>query len=368
MMAPVNNTVEHYKKARLPPVASAGLIGWLRQNLFSSVSNTILTLVSVYLLSLAIPAILDWAFLSSQVSGDTRFDCKVEGACWAWLDQRFGQFLFGFYPEGERWRVILAFILLFPALIPWLTQGVPGQRYLRWFSVAYPAIATILLAGGLGLQEIPTDKFGGFMLNLIVGLSGIVLSLPVGILLALGRQSKLPLIRWFSIGFIEAIRGVPLITLLFVSNILLPIFLPPDMTLDSIVRVIIMVTAFASAYMAEVIRGGLQAIPSGQYEAAHAMGLNYWKSMRLIVLPQALRISIPGIVNTFIGLFKDTTLVIVIGLFDILGIANAMVSNPDWLGLSTETYVFVAVFFFAVCFSMSRYSMWLERRLGNQRH
>ncbi len=171
MMAPVNNTVEHYKKARLPPVASAGLIGWLRQNLFSSVSNTILTLVSVYLLSLAIPAILDWAFLSSQVSGNTRFDCKVEGACWAWLDQRFGQFLFGFYPEGERWRVILAFILLFPALIPWLTQGVPGQRYLRWFSIAYPVIARILLAGGLGLQEIPTDKFGGFMLNLVVGLS-----------------------------------------------------------------------------------------------------------------------------------------------------------------------------------------------------
>ena len=368
MIVPVNNKVEHFKEARLPPAASAGVIGWLRQNLFSSVSNTILTLVSVYLLSLAIPAILDWAFLSSQVSGDTRFDCKVEGACWAWLDQRFGQFLFGFYPEGERWRVILAFILLFPALIPWLTQAVPGQRYLRWFSVAYPVIATILLAGGLGLQEIPTDKFGGFMLNLIVGLSGIVLSLPVGILLALGRQSKLPLIKWLSIGFIEAIRGVPLITLLFVSNILLPIFLPPDMTLDSIVRVIIMVTAFASAYMAEVIRGGLQAIPSGQYEAAHAMGLNYWKSMRLIVLPQALRISIPGIVNTFIGLFKDTTLVIVIGLFDILGIANAMVSNPDWLGLSTETYVFVAVFFFAVCFSMSRYSMWLERRLGNQRH
>ena len=364
MMAPVDN----YKKARPPPTASAGVIGWCRQNLFSSFSNTILTLVSLYILALAIPAFLDWAFLGSQISGNTRFDCKVEGACWAWVDQRFGQFLFGFYPEVERWRVILAFILLFPALIPWLTQDLPGQRYLRWFSVAYPAIATILLAGGLGLQEVPTDKFGGFMLNLIVGLSGIVLSLPVGILLALGRQSKLPLIRWLSIGFIEAVRGVPLITLLFVSNILLPIFLPPDMTLDSIIRVIIMVTAFASAYMAEVIRGGLQAIPSGQIEAAHAMGLNYWKSMRLIVLPQALRISIPGIVNTFIGLFKDTTLVIVIGLFDILGIANAMVSNPDWLGLSTETYVFVAVFFFAVCFSMSRYSMWLERRLDKQRH
>ena len=237
MMAPVDS----YKKARPPPTASAGVIGWCRQNLFSSFSNTILTLVSLYILALAIPAFLDWAFLSSQISGNTRFDCKVEGACWAWVDQRFGQFLFGFYPEGERWRVILAFILLFPALIPWLTQDLPGQRYLRCFSVAYPAIATILLAGGLGLQEVPTDKFGGFMLNLIVGLSGIVLSLPVGILLALGRQSKLPLIRWLSIGFIEAIRGVPLITLLFVSNILLPIFLPPDMTLDSIIRVIIMV-------------------------------------------------------------------------------------------------------------------------------
>ena len=357
-----------YTAARPPPAASVGLIGWLRQNLFSSFSNTILTLVSIYLLSLAIPAVLDWAFWSSQVSGDNRFDCKAEGACWAWLDQRLGQFLFGFYPDGERWRVILAFVLLFAALLPWLTTGVPGQRYLKWFSIAYPFIATVLLAGGFGLEQVPTDKFGGFMLNLIVGLSGIVLSLPVGILLALGRQSKLPLIRWLCIGFIEAVRGVPLITLLFVSNILLPIFLPPDVTLDSIIRVIIMVTAFASAYMAEVIRGGLQAIPSGQYEAANALGLNYWRSMRLIVLPQALRISIPGIVNTFIGLFKDTTLVIVIGLFDILGIANAMVSNPDWLGLSTETYVFVAVFFFVVCFSMSRYSMWLERRLSGQRH
>ena len=357
-----------YTAASPPPAASVGLIGWLRQNLFSSFSNTILTLVSIYLLSLAIPAVLDWAFWSSQLSGDNRFDCKLEGACWAWLDQRLGQFLFGFYPDSERWRVILAFVLLFAALLPWLTTGVPGQRYLRWFSISYPFIATVLLTGGFGLEQVPTDKFGGFMLNLIVGLSGIVLSLPVGILLALGRQSKLPLIRWLCIGFIEAVRGVPLITLLFVSNILLPIFLPPDVTLDSIVRVIIMVTAFASAYMAEVIRGGLQAIPSGQYEAANALGLNYWRSMRLIVLPQALRISIPGIVNTFIGLFKDTTLVIVIGLFDILGIANAMVSNPDWLGLSTETYVFVAVFFFAVCFSMSRYSMWLERRLSGQRH
>ena len=188
-----------------------------------------------------------------------------------------------------------------------------------------------------------------------------MLSLPFGIVLALGRQSRLPIIRILSIVFIEAVRGVPLITLLFVSNIILPIFLPPDFALDAVIRVIIMVTAFASAYM--VIRGGLQAIPNGQFEAAQAMGLGYWKMMRLIILPQALKISIPGIVNTFIGLFKDTTLVIIIGLFDILGIAKAMVSNADWLGLSSETYVVVALFFFTVCFSMSRYSVHLERKL-----
>ncbi|MEK9848128.1 MAG: amino acid ABC transporter permease [Rhodospirillaceae bacterium] len=353
-------------KPRPPPIGSTGAIGWLRQNLFSNIYNSLLTVICICGLILIIPAGIDWVFLSSQVAGDNRFACQNTGACWAWIDQRMGQFLFGFYPEQERWRPMVAFFLLLPALAPWLFERVPAQRYLRIFSIAYPFIATILLVGGFGLPSVASDKFGGFMLNLIVGLSGIVLSLPVGILLALGRRSKLPLIKWVCISFIEIVRGVPLITLLFVSNILLPIFLPPDATLDSVIRVIIMVTAFASAYMAEVIRGGLQAIPSGQYEAAKAMGLNYFQSMRLIILPQALRISIPGIVNTFIGLFKDTTLVIVIGLFDILGIANAMVANPDWLGLSTETYVFVALFFFIICFSMSRYSMWLERRLGTK--
>ena len=361
-----NNTKKKRIAPRAPPIGSTGAIGWLRQNLFSNIFNSLLTLICIYGLILIIPAGIDWVFLSSQFTGDNRFACQNTGACWAWIDQRTGQFLFGFYPEQERWRPFLAFLLLIPALAPWLFDRVPAQKYLRIFSVVYPIIATILLVGGFGLPNVASDKFGGFMLNLIVGLSGIVLSLPVGVLLALGRRSRLPLVKWVCIGFIEIVRGVPLITLLFVSNILLPIFLPPDATLDSVVRVIIMVTAFASAYMAEVIRGGLQAIPSGQYEAAKAMGLNYFQSMRLVILPQALRISIPGIVNTFIGLFKDTTLVIVIGLFDILGIANAMVANPDWLGLSTETYVFVASFFFVICFSMSRYSMWLERRLGTK--
>ncbi|MCZ6589954.1 MAG: amino acid ABC transporter permease [Alphaproteobacteria bacterium] len=345
------------------PATTVGIVGWARTNLFSSWSNSVVTLIAIYILWLVISSFVQWAFIDADVSGTDRFACTSDGACWAWIDQRIQQFLYGFYPAGETWRINIAFVLLFPALAPWMFENVPGARYLRWFSIAYPVIATILLAGGLGLTVVTTDKFGGFMLNLTVGLAGIVLSLPFGIILALGRQSRLPVIRILSIVFIESVRGVPLITLLFVSNIILPIFLPPDVALDSVVRVIVMVTAFASAYMAEVIRGGLQAIPNGQYEAAQAMGLSYWKSMRLIILPQALKISIPGVVNTFIGLFKDTTLVIIIGLFDILGIANAMVSNPDWLGLSSETYVVVALFFFIVCFSMSRYSVHLERKL-----
>ncbi len=352
---------------RSAPATTVGVIGWIRANLFGSWFNSLVTLAVIYVVWVVLSSLIDWAFISSHVSGENRFACTTDGACWAWLDQRIQQFLYGFYPTGKTWRINLAFVLLFPALAPWLFDNVPGARYLRWFSVAYPVIATILLAGGLGLTVVTTDKFGGFMLNLTVGLAGIVLSLPFGIVLALGRQSRLPIIRILSIIFIEAVRGVPLITLLFVSNIILPIFLPPNVALDSVIRVIVMVTAFASAYMAEVIRGGLQAIPKGQYEAAQAVGLSYWKMMRLIILPQALKISIPGIVNTFIGLFKDTTLVIIIGLFDILGIANAMVSNPDWLGLSSETYVVVALFFFTVCFSMSRYSIHLERKLDTTR-
>lgn len=363
MHEPFHRTATDMLAERPAPKTTVGVIGWIRSNLFSSLSNTILTLLAIYILWLAIPTFLEWSIFDGQLGGEDRFACTGEGACWAWIDQRIGQFLYGFYPSEETWRINIAFVLLFPALAPWLMENVPGKRYLRWFSVFYPVIVVFLLVGGLGLEKVTTDRLGGFSLNLVIGLAGIVLSLPVGIVLALGRQSRLPLIRWFSIIFIEVVRGVPLITLLFVSNIILPIFLPPDVALDSVVRVIVMVTAFASAYMAEVIRGGLQAIPKGQYEAAQAMGLSYWQSMRLIILPQALKISIPGIVNTFIGLFKDTTLVIVIGLFDILGIANAMVSNPDWLGLSSETYVFVSLFFFVVCFAMSRYSMHLERKL-----
>tara|TARA_B110000438_G_C15697345_1_gene599529 strand:- start:144 stop:1070 length:927 start_codon:yes stop_codon:yes gene_type:complete len=305
---------------------------------------------------------------NADFTGSVGRECTTEGACWAWLDQRIEQFLYGFYPAEAYWRVNITILLLFPALAYVLFENLPFSKYGRWFSLAYPFVAAFLLVGGFGLTGITTDKFGGFMLNLVAGLSGIILSLPIGILLALGRQSKLPAIRVLSVTFIEFIRGVPLITLLFVAVIILQLFLPPDVSLDQLVRVMIMITLFASAYMAEVIRGGLQAIPNGQYEAGQAMGLSYWQSMRLIILPQALKISIPGIVNTFIGLFKDTTLVIIIGLFDILGQARVLQTNPDWMGkVDHETFLLAAIFFFIVCFSISRYSVNLEKRLDTNR-
>jgi general L-amino acid transport system permease protein len=353
---------------RAAPASSVGIVGWVRTNLLSSWVNVGLTLLGFYLIWLVVPPLLMWTIFDATYIGTDRFACAgASGACWVFLDQRIGQFLYGFYPSDQTWRVNIALFLLIPALAPLLFDSLPFAKYGRWFSLAYPFIATFLLIGGFGLEEIPTNKFGGFMLNITVGLSGIFLSLPVGILLALGRRSQLPFVRIFCIGFIEVFRGVPLITMMFTAAMLLPLFLPPQFSMDLVVRVIIVVTAFASAYMAEVIRGGLAGIDRGQYEAAQALGLGYWKSMLLIILPQALKYSIPGIVNTFIALFKDTTLVIVIGLFDILNIGRSMVANPDWMGLGIETYAIIAVSFFTVCFSISRYSLGLERRLDTSR-
>ena len=353
---------------RQAPATTVGALGWLRTHLFSGYLSTALTLLSLSLLWITVPPFLDWMLFEADFSGATGNDCTSAGACWAWIDQRIDQFVYGFYPAESYWRVNLAIVLLVPALAYVLFENVPCTRYGRWFSAAYPLIAAVLLVGGFGLEGISTDKFGGFMLNLVAGLAGIVLSLPIGIVLALGRRSRLPVVRTLSVVFIEAIRGVPLITLLFVAIVILQLFLPPQMSLDQLVRVMIMVTLFASAYMAEVIRGGLQAIPQGQFEAAQAMGLGYWQSMRLVILPQALKISIPGIVNTFIGLFKDTTLVIIIGLFDILGQARLLQTNPEWIGkVDHETFLLAALFFFVICFSMSRYSINLEKRLDTTR-
>ncbi len=338
---------------------------WVRKNFLSNPTNIVITVLSCWLIIETVPPLLDWLFFDATWTAENRDECRAKGAgaCWAVISERLSLFTYGFYPASERWRVNLSFVLLIFTFIPILFERVPLRRYSLHIAVAFPFVTGWLLVGGFGLTPVDTDQFGGFMLTLVIGITGIAFSLPLGILLALGRQSKLPIIQIFSVGFIEFIRGVPLITLLFVASTMLNYFLPPGMTFDLLLRVLIMVTLFASAYMAEVIRGGLQAIPKGQFEAADSMGLHYWSSMRLIVLPQALKISIPGIVNTFIGLYKDTTLVIIIGLLDPLGIGRASLADTRWTGLASEVYLFVAVFFFISCFAMARYSLYLEDKL-----
>jgi len=348
-----------------PPFLASGPIKWVKDNLFSSPTNILLTGLALFLLYKIVPGLVSWAFLDATFTAADRNECRATntGACWAFIVQRWELFTFGFYPEEHRWRVVLTFVLFIVAVVALLWENCPGRKYLIKFAIVFPLIALWLICGGFGLETVSTDKFGGFMLTLIIGITGITLSFPIGICLALGRQSNLPIIKYACIGFIEFIRGVPLITLLFVASTMLSYFLPPGTNFNLLLRVLIMVTLFASAYMAEVVRGGLQAVPKGQIEAADAMGLKYWPAMRLIVLPQALKISIPGIVNTFIGLYKDSTLVIVIGLLDPLGIGQASLADTKWQGLSTEVYLFVAVFFFISCFAMARYSLYLENKL-----
>jgi general L-amino acid transport system permease protein len=289
---------------------------------------------------------------------------EPEGAaCWAFVKSRINLFIYGFYPQAERWRVNVSFILLVMFLVPILWDKAPYRKYWLMYCVAFPFIAAWLLVGGFGLAKVPTDEIGGITLTLIIGVTGIFFSLPIGIALALGRISNMPAVSMLCVVFIEFIRGVPLIALLFVASTMLNYFLPPGTSFDLLMRVLIMVMLFAAAYIAEVVRGGLQAVPRGQHEAADAMGLTYWQSSRLIVLPQALKISIPGIVNTFIGLFKDTTLVLIIGMLDPLGIGRAALSDASWSGLAREVYLFIAIFFFCCCFGMSRYSLYLEKKL-----
>ena len=356
----------HSPHADLPPPKSdVGIIGWLRKNLFSSVSNTILTCGALYLLYLTVPAIIQWVFIDADWVGTDRDSCSRVGACWVFINVRFNQFMFGFYPSSEYWRVVVAFSLV-GILVAWLLiERTPFKGIVAFITFfLYPIVAFILFHGGyFGLPVVETHKWGGFMLTLILATIGMVCALPIGIILALGRRSNMPFAKSVCIVFIEFWRGVPLITVLFMSSVMLPIFMPEGIEIDKLLRACIGIILFQSAYMAEVVRGGLQAIPRGQYEAAQALGLSYWRYMALIILPQALKLVIPGIVNTFIALFKDTTLVLIIGLFDILAIAQAANADPKWLGFSVEGYVFVGFVYWAACFAMSKYSQYLERRL-----
>ncbi len=348
-----------------PPVATTGIIGWMRANLFSSPLNAILTLGAIYLIYLTVPPLLSWlVFDANWNAGTSRADCVKEGACWTMIRARFGQLLYGFYPSGERWRINLAFLLLFASVAALLIENVPGKRWIGIFLfLVYPGLAFVLFYGGLGLVPVDTSLWGGLMLTLILATTGIAASLPIGVVLALGRRSNMPVIRIATVAFIEFVRGVPLITVLFMASVIFPLFLPEGVNFDKVVRALVGISLFSAAYMAEVIRGGLQAIPKGQYEGAMSVGLSYWKMNALIILPQALRISIPGIVNSFIGLFMDTNLVLIMGLIELLGIAQSSSRDPNWLGLINTALAFVSLVYFAFCFSMSRYSQYLERKL-----
>jgi general L-amino acid transport system permease protein len=345
-------------------------IVWVRRNLFSGLWNSLLTVFAAYLIFISVPPLLDWAIFNGVWSGTSRAEClgPDKGACWPFVWANIGQFIYGRYPASEIWRVNTVFLLGVAGLAPMLIPSIPAKKWNAiYLLVAYPLIAIVLLKGDRpGLPGVDTDMWGGLLVTLVVAITGIVVSLPLGILLALGRRSEMPVIRMMSIVFIEFWRAVPLVTVLFMASVMLPLFLPEGVSFDNLLRCLIGVALFSSAYMAEVVRGGLQAIPRGQFEAARAVGLSYWHTMGLIVLPQALRHVIPGIVNTFIGLFKDTTLVLIVGIFDLLGQVRAQLSDPNWAVPqgATTGYVFAALVFWVFCFGMSRYSVFMERRLN----
>ncbi|WP_048647682.1 amino acid ABC transporter permease [Nitratireductor soli] len=364
--------------SQAPPVAEHGLVPWLRKNMFANVVDTIFSLLGIALVFMIVPPLVQWAFINAQWTGSDRTACATlaqgglqpdgwSGACWAFVDAKFQQFMFGRYPSAERWRVYLTGFLFVALLVPMLVPRVPrkGLNALLLF-VIFPVVGFFLLSGGaFGLKPVATPLWGGLMVTLVLAYVGISVSLPLGILLALGRRSHMPVVKLVCVVFIETMRGVPLITILFMASVMLPLFLPPGTSFDKLLRALIGVALFASAYMAEVIRGGLQAIPKGQYEGADALGLSYWKKTNLIVLPQAIKLVIPGIVNTFIGLFKDTSLVYIIGMFDLLGAVRQNFSDANWASPQTPItgLVFAGFVFWLFCFGMSRYSIFMERRL-----
>jgi general L-amino acid transport system permease protein len=357
------------------PAVTTGVVGWVRANLLSSPANIALTLLSVLLLYWIVPPFIEFMFTHAVWSGADREACLPTadrpevGACWPFVRERFAYFIYGSYPIPERWRVDIFFVLLAVGIF-WMLWLEAPRRDLGavYFFVLVPIVSYALLRGfePVGLRRVDTSLWGGVLVTIVVSWVGIVFSLPIGILLALGRRSNMPAVKLFSVIFIEFVRGVPLITVLFMASVMLPLFVPDAYSPDKLLRALIGIAMFSSAYMAEVVRAGLQAIPKGQYEGAMAVGLGYWQMMYLIVLPQALKITIPNIVNTYIGLFKDTTLVVIVGIFDFLRTVEVSRIDPKWAAPTTSAtgYAFAAVFYFIFCYGMSRYAKGVEARLG----
>ncbi len=339
-------------------------VGWPRKHLFNSVTNTILTLICLYLVWITIPPLIDWAFVDAVWSGGDPQACRAaDGACWAFIEEKHRFILFGLYPFGEQWRPLLATAVFLIALVLSANPRL-WSWWLAPFWLVVAAFCALMMWGGLfGLTFVDQSQWGGVPLTLILATVGLTFSFPLAVLLALGRRSDLPAIRAVCVAFIELIRGVPLISVLFMASVMFPLFLPEGVTIDKLLRAQVGIILFTAAYLAEAIRGGLQAVPRGQYEAADAIGLSYWKKTGLIILPQALKVAIPPIVNQFISMFKDTSLVIIIGLFDLLSTAKTALTDPPWRPFYIESYVFAALIYWGFCFFMSRYSLFLERRL-----
>jgi general L-amino acid transport system permease protein len=358
-----------------PPTSMSGPVGWIRENLFSTPFNIGLTVLIVLLLAWVIPDMLRFLVFDAVWSGVDREAClitaerPVVGACWPFAFERLPYFIYGSYPIPERWRVDVFFVILAVAIVWLLWLNAPRRDLgVVYAFIVTPLCSYILLSGWplIGLAKVDTVLWGGVLVTIVVSAVGIVFSLPIGILLALGRQSKMPAVKLFSVMFIEFVRGVPLVTVLFMASVMLPLFVPENISPDKLLRALIGIAMFASAYMAEVVRAGLAAIPKGQYEGAQAVGLGYWQMMRLIILPQALKITIPNIVNTYIGLFKDTTLVFIVGIFDLLRTIEVSRIDPKWAAPSTSPtgYVVAAIFYLICCYGMSRYAQATERRLA----
>ena len=354
-----------------PPLFSRGAIAWARANLFSSVGSTLLTFAMAALALWLIPPLIAWATVNAIWSAPDGALCRAhqDGACWAFVFQKIGYLQYGSYPEAQRWRVD-ATEIAGALLILWLLwTRAPRRDIAAWlFFLVYPVCAFLLLSGApwLGLPDVDTLLWGGIFVTLITAVVGIVVSLPLGVLLALGRRSRLPAVRLASVIFIEFVRGVPFITVLFMANNMLPLFLPAGVEFDRFLRPLVGIALFSAAYMAEEVRGGLQTVARGQYEGAMALGLNYGTMMRLVVLPQALTLVIPGIVNNFIGLFKDTTLVAIVGVNDFLAALDNAIKDTVWAGptILPTGYAFAALFYFVFCYAMSKYSAAMERRLA----
>jgi general L-amino acid transport system permease protein len=358
-----------------PPEPEGGVAGWMRANLFSTPFNGALTIACLALFAWIIPPLADFMLFDAVWSGKDREACLVSaerpvvGACWPFVREWFSYFVYGFYPMGQRWRVDVFFVLLAVGIV-WLLRLRTRRRDLAavYFFIILPVLSYILLSGwpAIGLPNVDTVLWGGILVTVVVAAVGIVVSLPLGIVLALGRRSTMPVVKLFSVIFIEFVRGVPLITVLFMASVMLPLFVPEGWTPDKLLRALIGVALFASAYMAEVVRAGLQAVPRGQYEASRALSLGYWRMMGLVILPQALRYTFPNIVNTYIGLFKDTTLVFIVGVFDFLKTIEAARLDPKWASPVTSVtgYAFAAVFYFICCYAMSRYATQVEALLA----